>query len=122
MQNKTGIEPAALTLELLYAPTVLSFLDNLEQHRRNSVRSRNARLTAIRSFYRVVALREPGYLGIVTRVLAIPVKGCDKPLIGCVTRAEVDSILEGLNRETWRGRRDYALLLTVLTPVLGSRR
>jgi site-specific recombinase XerD len=113
IRDKKGIEPAVLPLDALSAPAILDFLEGLEQQRGNCIRSRNVRLTAIRSFFRVVALREPSCLGIATQVLAIPVKRSDKPLVGYVTRAELDSILAGLDRQTWLGRRDHALLLTM---------
>lgn len=113
LRDNKGIAPAALTVDALDAPTVLEFLEFLELERGNCVRSRNVRLTAIRSFFRVVALREPRCLGIATRVMAIPVKRSDRPLVGYVTRAEVDAILATLDRRTWQGRRDYALLLTM---------
>ena len=54
-----GTAPTDLCVDDLDAPTILSFLDHLEHERKNSVRSRNARLAAIRSFFRFVALREP---------------------------------------------------------------
>jgi integrase/recombinase XerD len=113
LRDNKGIAPTALTVDALDAPTVLEFLEFLELERGNCVRSRNVRLTAIRSFFRVVALREPRCLGIATRVMAIPVKRSDRPLVGYVTRAEVDAILATLDRRTWQGRRDYALLLTM---------
>ena len=112
-RDKKGVAPAALTVDALDAPAILDFLESLEQQRGNCIRSRNVRLTAIRSFFRVVALREPSCLGIATQILAIPVKRSDKPLVGYVTRAEVDAILTGLDRQTWQGRRDHALLLTM---------
>jgi integrase/recombinase XerD len=80
---------------------------------RPSVRSRNIRLSAIRSFFRLVALREPASLGIVTRVLAIPIKREDRKLIGYLTRTEMQALLAAPDRSTWAGRRDYALLLTL---------
>jgi integrase/recombinase XerD len=113
IRDKKGVAPAMLTVDALDTPAILDFLESLEQQRGNCIRSRNVRLTAIRSFFRVVALREPSCLGIATQILAIPVKRSDKPLIGYVTRAEVDAILSGLDRQTWRGRRDHALLLTM---------
>jgi len=113
VREKKGIAPAVLTVDALDAPSILDFLESLEHQRGNCIRSRNVRLTAIRSFFRVVALREPSCLGTATQVLAIPVKRSDKPLIGYVTRAEVEAILAGLDTQTWQGRRDHALLLTM---------
>jgi site-specific recombinase XerD len=77
------------------------------------VRSRNIRLAALRTFFRFVALRDPDSLGIVTRVLAIPVKRTDQKLIGYLTRPEIQAILAAPDRTTWVGRRNHALLVTL---------
>jgi site-specific recombinase XerD len=45
-------------------------------------------------------------------VLAIPLKRADKRLVGYLTRAEMDAILDVSGRKTWGGQRDYMLLLT----------
>ncbi len=113
LRDRTGIEPAALRLADLDAPAILAFLEHLEQQRGNSVRSRNLRLSAIRSFFRLVALRDPESLGLVTRVLAIPAKRQDKRLVGSLTREEMEALLAAPDRTRWTGRRDHALLLTM---------
>ena len=79
----------------------------------DSVASRNLRLTAIDSFFRMVALRDPASVGIATRVLAIPLKRTDTRVRPYVTREEMDAILALLDRTTWCGRRDHTLLLTM---------
>jgi integrase/recombinase XerD len=89
------------------------FFNHLEQQRGNTVRSRNLRLAAIRSFFRLVALRDPASVAIVIRVLAIPSKRTDKKLIGYLTRDEVDALLAAPDRNTWKGLCDHALLLTL---------
>jgi hypothetical protein len=66
------VEPSLLTVAQLDADIVLRFLDSLEQKRGNAVVSRNLRLTAIRSFYRMAALYCPESVGTATRILAIP--------------------------------------------------
>jgi len=109
----TGREPAALQVSDLDAPVVLQFLDYLEHQRGNTVRSRNMRLAAIRTFIRFLALRAPESLAIATRVLAIPIKRADKKLIGALTRMEVEALLAAPDRSCWIGRRDHALLLTL---------
>jgi integrase/recombinase XerD len=113
LRDHTGVEPAALRLADVDAPVVLRFLDYLEQKRGNSVRSRNIRLAALRSFFRFVALRDPESLDIVTRVLAIPVKRTDQKLIGYLTRPEIQALLAAPDRATWVGRRNHALLVTL---------
>src|SRR5262249_61492914 len=78
VKETMGIEPSALAVADLDAPTLLAFLDHLEQQRGNAIRSRNIRLSALRTFFRFVALRDPESVEIVTRVLAIPIKREDK--------------------------------------------
>ncbi len=51
MRDRTGAKPAALPLAALDADAVLAFLDHIERDRGCSVRSRNNRLAAIRSFF-----------------------------------------------------------------------
>ena len=106
--------PSRLTLEDLNAPFLGAFLDHLENTRANGARSRNLRLTAIRSFFRYAALETPQHSGLIQRVLVIPNKRQARPLVGFLTRPEIDALLAAPNRDTWLGRRDHALLLTVV--------
>ncbi len=111
IQIRTGIAPSYLGLAHLDAPTILSFLDDLEQGRGNSVRSRNLRLTAIRSFFRYTALHEPGSLEQIAQVLAIPVKRAPRRLVTYLTRTEMEALLSAPDRSRWSGNRDHSLLL-----------
>lgn len=113
IQSETGIEPAALTIAQLDVPCVMRFLEALEKRRQNSIVSRNLRLTAIRSFFRFVALHDPASAGVATRVLAIPMKRTDTKIREYLTREEVEAILAVLDQKQWLGRRNYALLLTM---------
>ena len=113
VQQTAGIEPSALRITDLEGTVILAFLAHLEQQRRNSARSRNIRLAAIRSFFRLVALRDPDSVGLATRVLAIPIKRCDKPLVGYLTQPEIKAILTVPDLSLWTGQRDHALLLTM---------
>src|SRR5882724_940361 len=112
-QEPVGIAPAVLCVADLDAPLVLRFLDDLEYQRGNAVRSRNIRLSALRTFFRFVALRDPESVAIATRVLAIPLKRADKKLVGYLTREEMEALLAAPDRSHWVGRRDHALLLTL---------
>jgi site-specific recombinase XerD len=113
IRQTSGIEPSALCVTDLDAPTLLAFLDYLEQQRGNSIRSRNIRLSALRTFFRFVALRDPESVEVVTRVLAIPIKREDKKLVGSLTRPEIDALMAAPDRSSWIGRRDHALLFTM---------
>ncbi|MEC5293434.1 phage integrase N-terminal SAM-like domain-containing protein [Aurantimonas sp. C2-6-R+9] len=72
--ERTGYKPCALAVEDLDRDLVLAFLNELERTRKNTIQTRNARLTAIRSFFHHVAASDPASLGVAQRILAIPVK------------------------------------------------
>jgi integrase/recombinase XerD len=111
LQDQTGKPPSKLKLEDLDAARISAFLGHLEQDRGNSVRTRNARLTAIHSFFHYAALRAPEQAELIARVLAIPEKRFDTTLISYLTEPEIDALLAAPDRSTWTGRRDHALLL-----------
>ena len=113
LRQTTEKEPSTLHTLDLDAPAILSFLDHLECKRNNQAQSRNVRLAAVHSFFRMVAIRDPASVGVATRVLAIPVKRTDKRLLGYLTRKEMDALLEAHELSQWAGRRDHALLLTL---------
>jgi integrase/recombinase XerD len=113
VHETAGIAPSALCVSDRDAPTLLAFLDHLEHHRGNAVRSRHIRLSALRTFFRFVALRDPESIPMATRVLAIPRKREDKKVIGSLTRDELEALLAAPDRSHWVGRRDHALLLTL---------
>ena len=73
------------------------------------MRTRNARLAAIRSLFRYAALRHPEHAAIIERVLAIPPKRFDRRLVTFLTEAEIDALLAAPDRSTWTGRRDTTL-------------
>src|SRR6202789_1237468 len=111
-----GKEPSQLTIEQVDAPLVSSFLDDLETRRGIGARSRNLRLTAIRSFFRFAAFELPAQSESIQRGLTIPCKRCVHEQIHYLTRPEVDALLAAPDQTTWSGRRDHAwLLLAVQT-------
>jgi integrase/recombinase XerD len=111
-EQRTGKPPSALSLADLDAPLILDFLDHLETGRGNTARTRNARLAAIHSFMRYAAVRDPASLPITARVLAIPAKRFDRPVLGYLSREQVAAILAAPGQRTWSARRDTVLLAT----------
>src|SRR5271166_3207487 len=103
--------PSELTLDDLDAPFIGAFLADLETRRGASVKTRNLRLTAIRSFFRFVSFEEPAHSSLIQRVLAIPSKRHDKRQVHFLTRPEIEAVLAAPDRTTWLGRRDHTLLL-----------
>jgi site-specific recombinase XerD len=106
--------PSRLALTDLDPSVIGAFLDELEKGRGNGARSRNLRLTAIRSFYRYAAYEEPTQSGLIQRILAMPAKRYEKKLIGFLTRPEIEALLASPDLSTWVGRRDRAFLLVAV--------
>src|SRR5262249_42757172 len=102
--------PSALAIEQLDAPLILAFLEHLETTRHNRPKTRNARLAAIKAFAHFLEYRVPSCLEQVRRILAIPFKKTDEPLVRSLDRAEVQALLDAPDPRTPYGRRDRAML------------
>ncbi len=114
LQERIGQAPSKLAFEDLDAPSILAFLNHLEADRGNSARTRNARLAALRSLFRYAAFRHPEHAALIGRVLAIPQKRFEKPVLAYLTPAEIEALLSTPDRSGWLGRRDHALLLVAI--------
>jgi integrase/recombinase XerD len=109
-RERTGAAPAGLDIAAIDAGLVSGFLAHLEADRGNTARTRNARLAAIRSFFKFAALRHPEHAGTIARVLAIPAKKHGRTSVSYLTADEVKVLLAAPDTTTWHGRRDHALL------------
>jgi site-specific recombinase XerD len=108
-ERHTSKSPTCLKLADLDAKLVLAFLDHLERDRNNGSRSRNARLAALRSFLKYAAHHDLSALGVIEQTLAVPMKRFDRPMLGFLTRPEMQAILDAPDTATWAGQRDHAL-------------
>ena len=113
-QQRLNKPPTQIAFEEMDAPLIAAFLDDLEKSRGISARSRNLRLTAIRSFFHYAAYEEPSRISQIQRVLAIPGKRHTRALVHFLDRPEIDALLAAPCQETWFGRRDHALLLVAV--------
>ena len=113
-QKQLRKAPSQLGLSDLNASLINAFLEDLQKSRHNSARSRNLRLTAIRSFFRYAALEAPAESEVIQRVLAIPNQRQTRALVGFLTRPEIEALLAAPNRTKWLGRRDYGFLITAV--------
>jgi len=112
-EQRFGRAPATLTLADFDAPQILAFLDSLEKQRHCSVRSRNARLAALRSFLQYAALQEPTALASISHSLAIPVKRFDRVPVSYLSQEEISAVLNAPDRSSWSGHRDAVMLATM---------
>ena len=109
-EERLGMAPAAITLADVTPDLIMAFLDHLERQRHNSVRSRNARLAALRSFLKFAGHRDVASLHVIERALGVPVKRFERPMFGYLTRDEVLAII-GEPGDSWLNQRDHALFL-----------
>ena len=109
--KRTGKAPSDLEFSDINVDLIEAFLTDLEKCRGISARSRNLRLSALRSFFRFTLYYEPAHAGRIQQILAIPAKRHDRSLVDFLTRSEVDALLAVPDSRTWNGRRDHALLL-----------
>lgn len=109
-QDRLGKAPTAIALADMTPELITAFLNHLEQHRHNCVRSRNARLAALRSFLKFVGHRDVSSLQVVERGLGIPAKRFERPMFGYLCREEMLAVIDAPD-ETWIGRRDHVLFL-----------
>ena len=108
-QSRLDKSPVAITLSDMTPELITAFLSYLEQERHNCVRSRNARLAALRSFLKFAARRDVSSLQVVQRALGVPVKRFERPMFGYLPREEMLTITQahacprspGLRSTTW---------------------
>ncbi|MER9877371.1 tyrosine-type recombinase/integrase [Mesorhizobium sp. M0195] len=103
-------QPSALMIEDLDVGLVRAFLEHVEEGRDNTARSRNARLSAIKAFFRFVEHRQPACLEQAMMIRALPVKRTDTRLIDYLTREEIRALLAAPDIRTRGGLRDRAML------------
>jgi site-specific recombinase XerD len=112
--DQTGTTPSALDWDDLDEPLIAAFLEHLETDRHNSPRTRNLRLTAIRSLFRYASLRHPEHAAVIARVLSIPAKRFDRRIVTFLTREESLALIDAAPPDRWEGRRDRAMFTLAL--------
>jgi len=106
--------PSYVTLDDIDVAVVADFLLKLEKDRGISARTRNLRLTAIRSFFRFMSHELPERAGQIQRILAIPAKRQPHPLVHFLNPSETEALLTAPDCSSWLGRRDHALMLLAM--------
>lgn len=108
-QTRLCKQPTEIRLDEITPALILAFLDHLERERGNSVRSRNARLAALRAFLKFAGRRDVSALHVVEQALGVPMKRFERPMLGFLSREEMLAII-GKPDESWTSQRDHLLL------------
>jgi site-specific recombinase XerD len=107
-QSRLGKAPVVMTLVEITPDLIMAFLNYLEQQRHNCVRSRNARLAALRSFLKFAGRRDVSSLQVVEHALGIPVKRFERPMFSYLSPEEMLAVIDA-PPGTWIGQRDHIL-------------
>lgn len=102
-------QPTTMKLQDITPALILAFLDHLEHDRGNTVRTRNARLAALRAFLKFAGHRDVDALHVVEQALGVPMKRFERPMLGFLTREEMLAII-GKPGASWTRQRDHLLL------------
>ncbi len=105
-----GIKISSLNIEHLSFEMVLSFLKHLEKDRKNTARTRNNRLAAVKSLARMIRLVCPEHRKIADRIISIQHKRARKPLVGFLTHEEAMRVFNAVDVKKQQGFRDYVIL------------
>ena len=108
-QTRLRKQPTEIHLDEVTPALILAFLDHLERERGNAVRSRNARLAALRAFLKFAGRHDVSALHAIEKALAVPMKRFERPMLGYLSRGEMLAII-GKPDESWTSQRDHLLL------------
>lgn len=104
-------DPTGVTVEQVDAALVRGFLVHLEDHRGNSIATRNQRLATLHSLFRFIGRLVPELVDHAAQIQAIPLRRTAVPVMPYLEKHEIDALLAVPDRRRAHGRRDYALLL-----------
>ena len=110
MAQYHNVKIKSLEMDHLSANLVLSFLNHLESHRHNTVRTRNHRLAVIKSLGKMIRFMHPTKRQLAENILNIPQKRALKKLIGFLYPEEINKVFNAVDLTKKEGMRDYAIL------------
>ena len=115
LHDTTGTTPDTVEFADVNAEAITAFLTYLETDRKNTIRTRNARLAALHAFFAYAAYLHPEHADVIARVLAIKSKKTSTTLLTYLTGPEADALLRAPDQTTMTGQRDHAIILVFLT-------
>jgi site-specific recombinase XerD len=108
--QRLSIKIDSIKLDHLSVDLILAFLDDLERKRKNTARTRNQRLAAIKSLAIMIRFMYPEKTKLAETILHIPQKRTQKPIIGFLHPEEIEKIFQAVDLKENQGLRDYAIL------------
>jgi integrase/recombinase XerD len=100
----------SLTIDHLTCNLILDFLDHLQTERHNQASTRNQRLAAIKSLFKMIRFMYPEKRQLSEKILCIPQKRSQRRLIGFLYPDEIHKVHQTVDLAKPEGFRDYTIL------------
>jgi len=104
------IKVNSLRVEHISRELIIAFLEDLQNERKNLVKTRNHRLAVLKSFAKMIRFMYPEQREVANTIQSIPQKRSQKALIGFLYQDEILRIFQAVDLKRKEGFRDYALL------------
>lgn len=108
--NNKKITLNNITFNTITRNIIIDFLNHLEENS-NTIRTRNQRLAAIKSFYQYCLSYETQNIYNIKQVLSIKSKKYVKPIQDYLTEEELETLFNSINTSTSKGLRNLAILV-----------
>lgn len=108
--NEKDFKLSQITFENITREIIIEFLKYLEDNKKNSIRTRNQRLAAIKSFYQFCLIDEIENVDNINKILSIKFKKFPQKVVDYLTEEELQKLLQCIDTTTIIGRRDLVLL------------
>lgn len=108
--NIKGFKLKDITFENVTREIIIDFLNYLEEDKQNSIRTRNQRLTSLKSFYQYCLIDEINNIDNIRKILSIKAKKEVKKVMNYLTEEELQKLFNSIDISTNKGRRNLTLL------------
>ena len=109
-EEECNLPMRKITIEALNPELIEGYLIWLCEKQNNSASTRNQRLSAIKAFFNFACRENPRYIHNCERILQIPAKKCQSPVLRYLSYEETKEMLSKPNSSTEKGFRDLLIL------------
>ncbi len=109
--DKYDISPEKVEIRHFSLEYVSAFTEYLEKERSCSTSTINLRLATIKSFLKYALVEVPEYTDTIRKILALPSRKMDQPVIAFITKMEYETLLGVCNGEDFISSRDKLIIM-----------
>jgi integrase/recombinase XerD len=108
-----GKKISSIGFDDLTVESVLSFLGSIEKDRGNSIRTRNHRLAVLKTYFNYLLTNDVERANQYSKITHLTMKRMPYIPITYLTQIEVKAFFHSIDQETFYGKRNYAILMTL---------